>query len=66
MEFVEIHVQAAREDRSIDDIALELAEKEHERGQEGIKSRKRSENGIDATATKTTGEEGPGVSHHSS
>ena len=65
MEFVEIHVQAAREDRSIDDIALELAEKEHERGQEGKKSRKRSENGIDATA-KTTGEEGPGVSHHSS
>jgi hypothetical protein len=63
LEFVEIHVQAAREDRSIDDIVLELTERERRRSQEGNKSCKRVEDEISAIPTKM--KEASGASHQS-
>ena len=63
LDFVEIHVQAAWEDRSIDDVVLELAERERRRSQEGTKSRKRVENETDTISTKT--KEASGASHRS-
>jgi hypothetical protein len=61
LEFVEIHVQAAWEDRSIDDVVLELAERERRRSQEGNKSCKRVEIGAIPTKMK----EASGASHRS-